>query len=85
MKIIGLEEHWWTAELSDALRRITGDARDDAVAQLVNPARDQRMRDAGEDRIANMRECGVDMQVLSVGPPPRSSSVPSRSSAASAP
>ena len=69
MKIIGLEEHWWTAELSDALRRVTGDARDDAVAQLVNPARDQRMRDAGEGRLADMRECGVDLQVLSVGPP----------------
>jgi hypothetical protein len=35
LKIIGLEEHWWTAELSDALRRITGDTRDDAVALLV--------------------------------------------------
>jgi hypothetical protein len=37
MKLIGLEEHWWSDELSNALRSVTGEAHDDSIDLFVPP------------------------------------------------
>ena len=71
MKIIALEEHWWTRELLDTLNAVIGDQHDDGLNlfSLASPDVEERMEDAAERRLADMRQMGVDMQVLSVGPP----------------
>ena len=66
-RVIGFEEHVWTADLRDALLTWGGD---DSVTMLSSrPDTDRRLRDVGDERLARMDAAGVDLQVLSVTTP----------------
>ncbi|WP_033294543.1 amidohydrolase family protein [Amycolatopsis jejuensis] len=66
-RVIGVEEHVWTAELRDALLRFGGD---DTVNMLSSRERtDRRLREVGQERLARMDAAGVDLQVLSITTP----------------
>ncbi|WP_158634240.1 amidohydrolase family protein [Amycolatopsis sp. WAC 04197] len=66
-RVIGVEEHTWTADLRDALLRFGGD---DTVNLLSSREQtDHRLREVGEERLARMDAAGVDMQVLSITTP----------------
>jgi uncharacterized protein len=66
-RVIGVEEHAWTADLRNALLDY---GTDDTVLQLnARPEVDDRLRDVGEDRVAAMDEAAVDVQILSISAP----------------
>lgn len=66
-RVIGVEEHAWTADLRDALLRF-GD--DDTVNLLSSREQtDHRLREVGEERLARMDAAGVDVEVLSITTP----------------
>jgi hypothetical protein len=66
-RVIGVEEHVWTADLRDALLKLGGD---DSVTLLSSRAdTDRRLRDVGDERLSRMAAAGVDLQVLSVTTP----------------
>lgn len=66
-RVIGVEEHTWTAELRDALLRFGGD---DTVNLLSSREEtDHRLREVGPERLARMDAAGVDLQVLSITTP----------------
>ena len=66
-RVIGVEEHAWTADLRDALLRYGGD---DTVNMLSSREQtDHRLREVGQERLARMDAAGVDMQVLSITTP----------------
>ncbi|MFG1928522.1 amidohydrolase family protein [Cryptosporangium sp. NPDC048952] len=66
-RIIGVEEHAWTAELRDALLRYGGD---DTVNLLSSrPQTDSKLREVGDERLARMDAAGVDMEILSITTP----------------
>ncbi|MCE0767732.1 amidohydrolase family protein [Pseudonocardia kujensis] len=66
-RVVGVEEHVWTADLRDALLKFGGDA---SVTKMSSqPATDRRLRDVGDDRLARMDATGVDLQVLSITSP----------------
>jgi predicted TIM-barrel fold metal-dependent hydrolase len=66
-RVIGVEEHAWTAELRDALLRFGGD---DTVTMLSSQKdTDRRLREVGDERLARMDAAGVDLQVLSITTP----------------
>jgi uncharacterized protein len=66
-RVIGVEEHTWTADLRDALLRFGGD---DTVNVLSSRAQtDHRLREVGRERLARMDAAGVDTQVLSITTP----------------
>lgn len=61
MRIVAVEEHFWTAELAEV-----------AGMTLVSPPGgrdDQLLRDVGAARLADMDAAGIDMQVLSHAAP----------------
>jgi predicted TIM-barrel fold metal-dependent hydrolase len=66
-RLIGVEEHAWTADLRDALLKWGGD---DTVNMMSSqPDIDRRLLDVGEERLARMDAAGVDMEILSVTTP----------------
>lgn len=66
-RVIGVEEHAWTAELRDALLKYGGD---DTVNRMNNQGEiSLRLLDVGEERLARMDANGVDMEVLSITTP----------------
>jgi uncharacterized protein len=66
-RVIGVEEHAWTAELRDALLKL---GNDDTVTMLSSRGEtDRRLRDVGAERLARMDAAGVDLQVLSISSP----------------
>ncbi|MGH3639966.1 MAG: amidohydrolase family protein, partial [Mycobacterium sp.] len=66
-RVIGVEEHAWTAELRDALLKLGGD---DTVTMMSSQEdTDRRLRDVGAERLARMDAAGVDLQVLSITTP----------------
>jgi hypothetical protein len=66
-RVIGVEEHAWTAELRDALLKSGGD---DTVTMLSSQQdTDRRLLDTGDERLARMDAAGVDLQVLSITTP----------------
>jgi hypothetical protein len=66
-RVIGVEEHAWTAELRDALLRFGGD---DSVSMLSSQKdTDRRLRDVDAERLARMDAAGVVVQVLSITTP----------------
>ena len=67
MKIIGLEEHFWTAEIAAALNR--PGQREASMDLYQDPALLHRLQDLGEDRLRQMDLIGLDMMVLSVTTP----------------
>ncbi len=68
MKIIGIEEHFLTAEVAQAWKAIGLAASDPSVA-FHSGALEPRLLELGEQRIALMDETGLDVQVLSLTTP----------------
>ncbi|MDR3437236.1 amidohydrolase family protein [Telmatospirillum sp.] len=68
MKLIGIEEHFLTAEIGEAWNAIGLDAVDPSVAFHSGPI-EGRLLDLAEDRLALMDETGLDIQVLSLTTP----------------
>lgn len=66
-RIIGVEEHAWTAELRDALLRFGGD--DTVNLMSSREQTDHRLREVGPERLARMDAAGVDLEVLSITTP----------------
>ncbi len=69
MRIVALEEHFVVPELLAAWRNLPRDERDDVSAGLGDDPISSRLRDVGEQRIADMDDQGVDVQVLSLNSP----------------
>ena len=65
MRVITLEEHFWTDALTDALT----EANRSALAMPRLGALADELRDLEEHRLADMDAAGIDVQVLSVAPP----------------
>lgn len=63
-RVIAVEEHVWTVELRDALRKAGA-----ATTLSSMDETDRRLRDVGDDRVARMDASGVDVEVLSVTSP----------------
>lgn len=68
MKLIGIEEHFLTAEIRQAWDAIGLDATDPSVA-FHSGTIEGRLLDLAEDRLALMDETGLDVQVLSLTTP----------------
>lgn len=68
MKLIGIEEHFLTAEIRQAWNAVGLDAVDPSVA-FHSGTIEGRLRDLAEDRLALMDETGLDVQVLSLTTP----------------
>ncbi len=69
MKIVALEEHFVVPELLDAWKRLPQDELDEVSAGFGDDPISRRLREVGEDRIADMDDQGVDVQVLSLNSP----------------
>lgn len=68
MKLIGIEEHFLTAEVRHAWESIGLDAVDPSVA-FHSGVVERRLLDLADDRLALMDETGLDVQVLSLTTP----------------
>jgi predicted TIM-barrel fold metal-dependent hydrolase len=66
-RVIGVEEHAWTADLRDALLKYGGD--DTVNLMSSRPESDRRLQDVGAERLARMDAAGVDVEVLSITTP----------------
>ncbi|MEC3981014.1 amidohydrolase family protein [Amycolatopsis sp. H20-H5] len=66
-RVIGVEEHAWTAELRDALLKFGGDETVNMLSSQEDT--DRRLRDVGDERLARMDAAGVDLEVLSITSP----------------
>lgn len=67
VRVIGVEEHAWTADLRDALLRHGGD--DTVNLMSSREVTDHKLREVGEERLARMDAAGVDVEVLSITTP----------------
>lgn len=68
MKLIGIEEHYLTADVRDAWEAVGLAATDPCVA-VHSGAIERRLLDLANDRLALMDETGLDVQVLSLTTP----------------
>lgn len=68
MKLIGIEEHYLTADARDAWKAIGLAATDPSVAVHSSEV-ERRLFDLTSERIALMDETGLDVQVLSLTTP----------------
>ena len=68
MKLIGIEEHYLTSDVGDAWRARGLDASNPMVAHDLGPAA-RHLMDMADQRIAQMDETGLDVQVLSLTTP----------------
>lgn len=68
MKLIGIEEHFLTADVRDAWHAIALEAIDPSVGYHAG-AIEPRLIDLADDRLALMDETGLDVQVLSLTTP----------------
>ena len=68
MQLIGIEEHFLTAEVRDGWQQLGLDATDPSVAYHAGPI-ESRLLDLAEQRLALMDETGLDVQVLSLTTP----------------
>ena len=69
MKTIGTEEHLVTDEVAAAWNRLDPAASEDTLASVPRGEVGERLREAGERRVAAMDEAGLDVQVLSLTTP----------------
>jgi predicted TIM-barrel fold metal-dependent hydrolase len=68
MKLIGIEEHFLTADVRDAWSEIGLELTDPSVA-FHSGAIEKRLMNLAEERLALMDETGLDVQVLSLTTP----------------
>lgn len=77
MKVIGLEEHYVTAEVVEAWANLDPRWQDPVVAGLAGLR--QRLLEIGDQRLAAMDDAGIDVQVASLTSPDSGTSLrPSR-------
>lgn len=69
MKLIALEEHFWTSAVRDALNRLPADERDKSLALFNTGIVDSRLQDLGMDRLRLMHDIGIDVAGLSLTTP----------------
>jgi hypothetical protein len=69
MKIVGLEEHFATAEVMEAWQTVEPRWRDLAMKSSIEGEGAQRLLDLGPERLAAMDEAGIDVAVLSLTTP----------------
>ena len=69
MKLIALEEHFVTAGVLDAWSRLDRENADDTVKLFKIGEGQARLEDLSEERLRQMNDSGVDMQVLSLTTP----------------
>lgn len=69
MKIVGLEEHFATAEVIAAWRATESTLRDLAFEMSTGNEAERLLLDLADQRIARMDQAGVDVQVLSLTTP----------------
>lgn len=69
MRVVALEEHFLTTEVSVAWSQLAPEHRDDSVAFYYHGAILERLLDLTDERIRTMDELGVDVQVLSLTTP----------------
>lgn len=81
MKLIGIEEHYVTADVRDAWLEQGLAASEPMVAHDLGPMAD-RLMDLADERIARMDETGLDVQVLSLTTPGLHDMTPDRNQAA---
>ena len=81
MKIIGLEEHFVTAEALSAWSALDPQWREVALQHSGGGEIGDRLADLGDGRVAAMDETGLDVQVLSLTAPGLQSLEPAQASA----
>jgi len=69
MRIVGLEEHFVTAEVLEAWRALDPQWQDIALKPSAEGASARRLAELGGERFAAMDETGLDVQVLSLTTP----------------
>lgn len=69
MKLVGLEEHFVTAEVLDASRALPEEIRDLAFRPASEGETSRLLMDLGVERLAHMDRTGLDVQVLSLTTP----------------
>ena len=69
MRIIGLEEHFTTPEISQALQNLPPDQRDDSQMMSKSETISSRLLDLGDERLRQMDDIGLDRMVISVTTP----------------
>jgi hypothetical protein len=62
--LIAIEEHWFTPELTSALR-----GRDESLVLSDRDGNQERLRDLGAGRIAAMDAQGIDVSIVALAPP----------------
>lgn len=69
MRLVAIEEHWTTRELTRALETVPEERRDPSLMLNEHGEVLERLLDVGETRVAAMEAQGVDLQVVSLAPP----------------
>ena len=69
MKIVGLEEHYLTAEVAAAWERLDERWRDPTSSHAADTDLVRQLSSLGDERLAVMDDAGVDQQVLSLTTP----------------
>jgi len=69
MRIIGLEEHFTTPEIAQALQNLPPDQRDDSQNMSQSKTIKSRLLDLGDERLRQMDDIGLDRMVISVTAP----------------
>ena len=69
MKLIGLEEHFLTPELAQALDALPPEQGDDLMRLFQQSPANERLLDLGEGRLRQMDLMGLDKMVLSITSP----------------
>lgn len=69
MRVVGLEEHYVTAEVVDAWEKLDLRWQDPATVMSPEGEVGQRLLEIGEQRFAAMADAGVDVQVASLTTP----------------
>ena len=69
MKVVGLEEHFVTAEVMQAWQSLDPQSQGAGARVPVEGESGRRLLDFGAGRVADMDEAGVDVQVLSLTTP----------------
>jgi predicted TIM-barrel fold metal-dependent hydrolase len=69
VKIVGLEEHYVTADVNDAWRKLEPRWQDPSVSTSAESDIERRLLSLDEERLTVMDDAGVDTQVLSLTTP----------------